>query len=324
MNRVPRKTYEKKISLVIPAFNEEDCVDELINRLLAIFRAESQYEFECLIIENGSRDSTWDRLVLKTSNDKRFRLIRLSRNFGMDGALTAGIDLVSGDALILMAADLQDPPEFIPEFLRKWEQGFENVYGLVASRKSTHPVRRFNSALFYKLAFYLSNGQIAQNASDFRLVDRKVYLAVRTMREKNRFVRGLFSWVGFKSVGIELARQPRFAGRSNAHTLVVFDLALKGIFANSYKPLRLISLTGFLLSFVSLVSIPILTSFWIIRGVPFSGFGTLVAFNLVSFSLIIGALGIIAEYLSLNYEEVKGRPSYLICEDSALAQPRKL
>jgi dolichol-phosphate mannosyltransferase len=143
------------------------------------------------------------------------------------------------------------------------------------------------------------------------------------MGEKNRFVRGLFSWVGFKSIGVELARHPRFAGRSNAHTSVVLDLALKGIFANSYKPLRLISLSGFLLSFISIVSIPILTAFWIVRGVPFGGFGTLVAFNLVAFSLVIGALGIIAEYLSLNYEEVRGRPSYVISEDSTQAQPRE-
>lgn len=307
---------KKKISIVIPAFNEEACVEELVNRLGEVFKSEIVYDFECVIVENGSTDGTWDELCKVTKGDYRFRLVKLSRNFGMDGGLTAGIDLVSGDALVLMAADLQDPPELIPKFLREWEDGFENIYGLITSRKSSHPVRRLNSWLFYKIAHYLSNGQIIKNASDFRLVDKKVYLAVRAMKERNRFVRGLFAWVGFKSVSIEMARPERFAGESNAHTAVVLDLAIKGMFSNSYKPLKLISTTGLFLSLTSLTLVPVLATYWIVNGVPFNGFGTLVAINLVVFSFLIGALGILAEYLALNYEEVKKRPHYVISVDS--------
>jgi dolichol-phosphate mannosyltransferase len=305
---------KKTISIVIPAFNEEECIDELVGRLTRVFNLETNYLFECLIIENGSTDNTWLKLKSTTYGDSRFRPIKLSRNFGMDGGLTAGIDLVKGDALVLMAADLQDPPELIPDFLRKWEQGYENIYGLIVSRNSSHPLRRVNSWLFYKIAHYLSNGQIIKNASDFRLVDRKVYLAVRSMGERNRFVRGLFAWVGFKSIPIELPRPPRYAGESNAHTSI--DLAIKGILSNSYKPLKLISTLGLGLSLLSIFLVPVFAVFWVVAGVPFSGFGTIVALNLIIFSFLIGALGILAEYLALNYEEVKGRPSYVVSIDS--------
>ncbi|MEY4657229.1 MAG: hypothetical protein RL466_42 [Actinomycetota bacterium] len=316
MRSTTKDIQKKRISLVIPAFNEEDCVEELVRRLALVFEAENSYIFECLIVENGSTDGTWNELRKFTSEDSRFRLIQLSRNFGMDGGLTAGIDLVSGDALVLMAADLQDPPEMIPQFIRKWEEGFENVYGLIISRSTSRPLRRLNSWLFYKIAHYLSNGQIVKNASDFRLVDKKVYMAVRSMKERNRFVRGLFAWVGFKSTPVEMNRPSRFAGESNAHTFVVLDLAIKGMFSNSYKPLKLISSVGLLLSFLSLILVPVLGIAWIVTGVPFNGFGTLVALNLVIFSLVIGALGILAEYMALNYEEVKARPHYVISLDS--------
>lgn len=316
MRSTTKDIQKKRISLVIPAFNEEDCVEELVRRLALVFEAENSYIFECLIVENGSTDGTWNELRKFTSEDSRFRIIQLSRNFGMDGGLTAGIDLVSGDALVLMAADLQDPPEMIPQFIRKWEEGFENVYGLIISRSTSRPLRRLNSWLFYKIAHYLSNGQIVKNASDFRLVDKKVYMAVRSMKERNRFVRGLFAWVGFKSTPVEMKRPSRFAGESNAHTFVVLDLAIKGMFSNSYKPLKLISSVGLLLSFLSLILVPVLGIAWIVTGVPFNGFGTLVALNLVIFSLVIGALGILAEYMALNYEEVKARPHYVISRDS--------
>ena len=136
----------------------------------------------------------------------------------MDGGLTAGLNVIDADAVVLMAADLQDPPEFIPEMIRKWEEGYENVYGVVTERRGTGPVRRMNSRLFYWVAGKLTDDRITSNASDFRLVDRKVYEAVRSMEERNRFVRGLFSWVGFKSIGLPMVRAPRFAGESKAYS----------------------------------------------------------------------------------------------------------
>ena len=305
---------KKLISLIIPAYNEEDCVEELFNRLVKVFSAEAKYDFEVVIIENGSIDSTWDKLQVISSKDSRFKILKLSRNFRMDGGLTAGLDFIKGDACVLMTADLQDPPELIPDFLRLWEQGYENIYGVITKREGTGPIRTMNSKLFYLLAGKLTDGRIPRNASDFRLVDRKVYVAVRGMTERNRFVRGLFAWAGFKSIGVPMERPPRFGGVSNAHTLKVLDLAFKGIFAHSYKPLRLITVFGFILSALSFISIVPLFFLWLFVGVPFAGFGTLVGLFLLVFGIISLMLGILSEYVGLIYEEVKSRPNYLVTE----------
>jgi glycosyltransferase involved in cell wall biosynthesis len=303
---------KKLISIIIPAYNEEECVDELAHRLQQLFLVEKNYSFEVLIIENGSTDQTWEKLKNIAEQDARFIVLQLSRNFRMDGGLTAGLDFVRGDACVLMTADLQDPPELISEFLRKWEMGWENVYGVLTKREGTGPVRTLNSKLFYWLAGKLTDGNLPKNASDFRLVDKKVYESVRGMSERNRFVRGLFAWVGFKSIGIPMERPPRFGGVSNAHTFKVIDLAFKGIFANSYKPLRFITVFGLALSFISIISIIPLAFLWIFLGVPFAGFGTLVSLFLLILGFLSLMLGILSEYVGLIYEEVKARPNFIV------------
>ena len=305
---------KKLISLIIPAYNEEDCVEELFNRLDAVFATEPQYDFEVVIVENGSIDSTWVKLQAIAEKDSRFKILKLSRNFRMDGGLTAGLDFIKGDACVLMTADLQDPPELIPQFLRYWEQGYENIFGVITKREGTGPIRTMNSKLFYWLAGKLTDGRIPRNASDFRLVDRKVYEAVKSMTERNRFVRGLFAWAGFNSIGVPMERPPRFGGVSNAHTLKVLDLAFKGIFAHSYKPLRLITVFGFVLSGLSFISIVPLFFLWLFVGVPFAGFGTLVGLFLLVFGIVSLMLGILSEYVGLIYEEVKARPNYVVSE----------
>ncbi len=300
--------------MIIPAYNEEDCVDELFTRLKNIFDTERQYNFEVVIVENGSLDSTWTKLQNIAEQDNRFKILKLSRNFRMDGGLTAGLDYIKGDACVLMTADLQDPPELIPQFLRFWEQGYENIYGVITKREGTGPIRTMNSKLFYWLAGKLTDGRIPPNASDFRLVDKKVYSAVKGMTERNRFVRGLFAWAGFNSIGVPMERPPRFGGVSNAHTLKVLDLAFKGVFAHSYKPLRLITVFGFILSALSFVSILSLFFLWLFIGVPFAGFGTLVGLFLLVFGIVSLMLGILSEYVGLIYEEVKARPNYVVSE----------
>ena len=304
----------KSISIVIPAYNESDCIPELTSRLAKVMDQNSQYSWEVIIIENGSLDDSWQQLVKVSKSDDRFKLVRLSRNFRMDGGLTAGLDFVTTDACILMTADLQDPPEFIPRLLEKWEEGYENVYGVILKRKGTKLVRRFNSKLFYKVAGSLTNGGIPENASDFRLVDRKVYEVVRIMTERNRFVRGLFAWVGFKSIGIPMVREPRFAGESNAHSFKVIELAFKGIFAHSYKPLRFISIFGVLLFGISFLSLIGLTITWFTVGVPFAGFGSIIALILCGFGFQALLLGIVSEYLAMIYEEAKSRPNFIVSE----------
>ena len=236
----------------------------------------------------------------------------------MDGGLTAGLNYVNGAACVLMTADLQDPPELISDFLRLWEQGYENIYGVITKRDGTGPIRKLNSNLFYFVAGKLTDGRIPRNASDFRLVDKKVYEAVKGLDERNRFVRGLFAWVGFKSIGVPMVRPPRFAGVSNAHSWKVIDLAFKGIFANSYKPLKLITVFGILMSGISFLSIIPLSIIWLLKGVPFAGFGTLVAVALLVFGLLSLMLGIISEYVGLIYEEVKGRPNFIVSDTRGL------
>ena len=305
-------TDKKLISVIVPAYNEEDCVEELARRLSAVFDANSMYEFEAIIVENGSVDRTWELLEKISNEDSRFKIVRLARNFRMDGGLTAGLHYASGEAAVLMTADLQDPPELISDFILKWEEGYENIYMVVTERTGTGPIRTFNSKAFYWLAGKLTDGRIPRNASDYRLVDRKVYEAVRSMDERNRFVRGLFAWVGFKSIGIEAVRAERFGGVSNAHSLKVIDLAFKGIFSHSYIPLKIITLTGVTLSGTSFVAFVAFAITWIFDGVPFAGFGTLVSLALLAFGILTFMLGLIAEYVGLIYEEVKQRPNFIV------------
>lgn len=181
---------KKKIAVIAPAYNESECVEELARQLAAVFDSEPAYDFEAIIVENGSTDDTMEKLLAINAADPRFKILQLARNFRMDGGLTAGLNVVDADAVVLMTADLQDPPDFIPDMIRAWEQGYENVYGVVTERGGVGPIRRMNSQLFYWLAGRLTDDRITSNASDFRLVDRKVYEAVRLMDERNRFVRG--------------------------------------------------------------------------------------------------------------------------------------
>ncbi len=300
------------ISVVFCAFNEGACVIPLMQELQTVAASEPNYDFEFVGVENGSLDDTFEKLSALAQQDSRLTVVQLSRNFRLDGGLSAGLDHVRGDACVLMAADLQDPPRLIHEFLRHWEQGYENIYGLVRERPGVPWLRRFNSRLFYRVASTLSSGTLPIGASDFRLVDRRVYESVRKMRERNRFVRGLFAWAGFKSVGVPFDREERFAGESQAHSMKVLDLAVKGILAHSFVPLRLITLVGTSVFAVSLLSLPLLAILWVTRGVPFAGYGTIVALLSLGFGAIALMIGLVAEYVALVYEEVKQRPLYLV------------
>lgn len=302
----------RTVSIVIPCYNERDNIDELGRRLGLVFDAEPGYDFQVILVENGSADDTIDKALALHGRDPRFTVLQLARNFRMDGGLTAGLAHATGDAAVIMAGDLQDPPELIPEFLRKWEEGYEIVYQIVTARRGTGPIRRMNSWIFYQVANRLTGGKVPKNVSDFRLVDRRVYSVINTMQERNRFMRGLFAWVGFRSTGIEAERAPREAGVSGAHTFKVIDLALKGVMAHSYVPLKIISVFGLALSGLAAVALVVLAISWIAFGVPFPGFGTIVALILLLFGIVFTMLGILAEYIGLIYEEVKQRPNFVV------------
>ena len=304
----------KTLDIVTSAFNEEDCIVELFTRINSSMSEHPDYDWRLIICDNGSTDSTWLHILELSKRHPNILGIRMSRSFTFDQALTCGLDQATADVIVIMASDLQDPPELISEFIRKWEEGYENIYMVVTKRGGTGPLRRFNSRLFYWVAARLTGESIPQNASDFRLVDRKVYEAVRMMNERNRFVRGLFAWVGFKSIGVKAERPPRFAGTSGAHSLKVIDLALKGIFAHSYLPLKLITLAGVTLSVLSIVTLVPLAALWLFVGVPFAGFGTVISVLLLFFGLLSFMIGIVAEYVGLVYEEVKQRPNFVVAE----------
>lgn len=311
----------KKISILTSAYNEAECVEELACRLGTVFDQLTTYDFEAIVVENGSEDDTFERLEAIRLHDPRFKIIQLARNFRMDGGLTAGLASVDADAVVLMTADLQDPPEMIPRFVARWEEGYENVYGIVTVRRGTGRMRRMNSRLFYWLIGKLTGHLIPPNASDFRLLDRRVYEVVRTMDERNRFVRGLVAWVGFRSIGVEHEREERFAGTSKAHSRGVIQLAVKAILAHSQIPLVIIPLVGIGLFAASIVALVVLTIDWATLGVPFPGFGTIVALMVMLFGILFCLLGIVSIYIGQIYEEVKGRPNFIVRQTLGFDSP---
>jgi polyisoprenyl-phosphate glycosyltransferase len=302
----------RMISIVTPAYNEEDNVEELTRRLAEVAAANPAYDFEVIVVENGSTDATFERLLEARRRDPRVKILRLSRNFGADGGVTSGLSYAQGDAAVIMSADLQDPPELISEFIKAWEEGYENVFQIVTKREGTSAMRRMNSQAFYWLINAMTGGLFPRNVSDFRLVDRRVYETVNSMNEHNRFMRGMFYWVGFRSKGIEHARAPRFAGESKANTRTVLALAVKGILSYSYVPLRAITYMGMAVSLGAFLLLFYVVFRAVFHGVPFAGYGTIMSVMLLMFGFLFTMLGVVAEYVGLIYEEVKQRPNFIV------------
>lgn len=304
----------KTVDVIAPVYNEEDCLREFASQMLQVFDSEKEYEFRLILVENGSSDTSWAIINELSKSDTRISCVKLTRNFGMDAGITAGLEFANADAVVLMASDLQDPPSAIPLFLRKWEEGFDNVFAIVSKRVGISIIRKMNSQIFYWLANKMAGHAIPRNVSDFRLLTRKAYETLRGLREANRVIRGLVGWMGFKSIGIRVDRPPRFGGTSKAHTWRVVGLGVRAILAHSYAPLRLISITGVALSLFSLISLVTTSILFIFHGVPFPGFGTIISVIILLFGILFLMLGIISEYLALVYEEVKRRPLFLIDE----------
>lgn len=308
----------KLISIVSPAYNEADNIPELTRRLQEMFEQNPGYDFEVIIVENGSADATYARLIEANAADPRFKVVQLARNFGADGGVAAGLADATGDAAVIMCADLQDPPELITEFIKAWDEGYENIYQIVTKREGTNWVRRMNSQAFYWLINALTDGLFPCNVSDFRLVDKAVYQTINRMHEHNRFTRGMFYWAGFRSKGIEHVRPPRFAGKSKANTRTVLALAVKGILSYSYVPLRFITYMGMGISAFAFLYLAYIVLYIVFKadffGVPPAGYGTIMGVMLLMFGFLFTMLGVVAEYVGLVYEEVKGRPNFVVRE----------
>jgi dolichol-phosphate mannosyltransferase len=307
------------LDIITSAYNEKECLPEFFRRITNVMSIESKYDFRVIVIDNGSIDSTWELICNESKNNKNIVGIRMSRKFSLDAAFTCGLDYETADVAIIMTSDLQDPPEVIPKLLREFEKGYDQVLAKILKRESVPLLRRVLSKIFYKLANAMTSGMLPESVSDFRLVNKRTYTAIRRLRESHRFLRGLGAWVGFRTSQIEIERPPRFAGESKwlgMSFLRVVGVASKSILAYSAKPLAWVSILGLAMSVFSIFSLFLLAIFWIVFGVPFAGFGSLVGVMVLGFSLIMFAIGILAQYLGLIYEEVKQRPLYLVTETS--------
>jgi dolichol-phosphate mannosyltransferase len=310
---------KKLISVCAPAYNESDCIGELVRRLGVVADALAQkYDFEFIICENGSSDDTFQKLLAARDRDPRVKIVRLARNFWAEGALTAALAHAQGDAAVLMYSDLQDPPEYIPEFVARWEEGYKNVYAIVTNRSGESPFRRFLARGYYWLVNRLSDMPAPRNVSDFRLVDRIAYRTFLEMPERYRVMRHMWAWMGFRSVGIETERPARGGGHSHFNFWATFHSALRTILAQTRTPLVFIPMFGLGCAAVSMA----LLGFEIVRasffGVPFGGFGTIVALMLLLFSLLFAFLWMVSEYIGMIYEEVRHRPVYIVSQTDGL------
>lgn len=308
-------TSKKMISIAIPAYNEENNLLELIERLQNVFsHLDEKYRFEVVICENGSSDSSFEMLKVLNSQDERIKTIRLVRNFNMEGGMMAALAHVEGDACVIMSADLQDPPEMIPTLIEKWELGFENVYTVITKRHGEGIARRIAAQTFYWMMHKVSDHPVPRNASDFRLVSKGAYEAFNRMPERVRLIRAVWGWLGFRSFGIEYERPARRAGVSSFKPFVTAPYAIRSILGSSYTPLRVIPLVGIAISLLSFIAIGVMSFVWIWFGVPFQGFGSLVALNLLMFGLVFLFMGILSEYVGVIHEEIRQRPSFLVAE----------
>lgn len=302
---------KKLISIVVPIYNEDLGIHELINQLTKFINKKNAYDFELILVENGSIDNSFKILEQFAEKDTRIKVVQLAKNVGCDGGIEAGMQYAKGDGLVIMMADLQEPIELITEFIKKWEQGYEIVYGKVKKRTGKF-FRNLSSILFYKLINLLTGNMFPENASDFRLIDKKVYLTINNMEERNKYLRGLIAWTGFKQIGIPFDRNSRFAGESKANFINVLKVAVNGIFSFSYLPLRFVTGLGITITITSFLMICFYLYLFIVHGREAPGTTTIILLTLSLFGVLFFVLGIISEYLVRIYEEVKKRPTYII------------
>ena len=303
------------VTLVIAAFNEAEALPLLHPRLAAALDAMPDIDGRVLYVDDGSRDGTWDVLQQLAASDPRVALLRLARNFGKEPALTAGLDHVDTDAAIVLDADGQDPPELVPAFVAKWREGYDVVYGTRSRRDGESWFKRFTAAAFYRVMNRLSNIPVPPDTGDFRLVSRRVLAALRQTRERQRFMKGLFAWVGFRQVALAYERAPRIAGRSKFSYWRLWNLALEGITSFSTLPLRMATYIGVLTALVAFGWGSWIIARTLLWGDPVQGWPSLMTVVLFLGGIQLMALGIVGEYLGRTYIEVKQRPLYLVSDE---------
>lgn len=298
------------ISCIVPVYNEEPNVDAFFKALHDELK-KLTHQFEIIIVDDGSKDHTVSK-VLKLKEEIDIKLIALSRNFGKETALTAGLEHCQGDVAILMDADFQHPIEVLPEFLKQWSEGYDMVYGVRDNRDHESPVKRHLSHLFYWLMSKITHIDVPNGAGDFRLLDRKVIDAINLFQERTRFMKGLYAWIGFKKVAVPFAVQKRAAGDSSWGLSRLAELAITGITSFSDVPLRVWGFIGFVISLISLIYAIYFVTITLIYGADLPGFPSLIVAVMFLGGIQLLSIGILGEYIARIFTEVKQRPKYLV------------
>jgi polyisoprenyl-phosphate glycosyltransferase len=298
-------------SIVVPVYNEQEVLAETCRRLRQVMETTGG-AFEIIFVDDGSRDGSVAILEEVARRDPAVKIVSLSRNFGQQAAISAGLAAASGKAMVIIDADLQDPPEVIPKMIEKWKEGFEVVYGRRAERKGETLFKRFTAAAFYRVLKSLTEHEIPVDTGDFRLIDRKVAEALGQLPEKSRYLRGLISWTGFKTAAVPYVREQRWAGVTKYPFRKMLRLSLDAITSFSYKPLKAASWAGGILAAAAFVGVVVALFRGLVGGAPVLSFGLLVGLILFSNGIILLALGVLGEYVARIYEEAKNRPLYLV------------
>ena len=303
----------KRISLVIPVYFEEKVVEECYNRVSKVLKNLNNYEYEIIFINDGSKDKTQEILENISIKDKNVKIISFSRNFGHQAAVTAGLKETTGDAVIIMDADMQDPPEIIPNMIGLWENGNEVIYGKRKSRKGESKFKLLSAKVFYRFLNVLSDVDIPQDTGDFRLVDKKIVKKMNSLPEHNKFLRGLWSWLGFKQCAYEYERKERFAGTTKYPLKKMLKLASDGIISFSTKPLKMVGILGIISIMISIIIlIYALISYFCNLNNLSAGWTSLMCTITFFAGVQLLSLWIISEYIGRIYDETKGRPQYII------------
>lgn len=302
----------KLVTILVPAYNEQEVLNMLYDRLKKIMDEISKYDFEILFVNDGSKDNSLQIMQELRQRDKRVCYLNLSRNFGKETGMIAGLDYSKGDAVIIIDADLQDPPELIPEMLKYWEEGYDDVYAKRRSRKGETWLKKFTSTMYYKVLQAFTKIQIQKDTGDFRLLDRRCVEALKAMRESQRYTKGLFSWIGYNKKEILYDRDPRAAGKTKWNYKKLVDLSIDGITSFTTSPLRWSAIIGVIVSIIGFIYMLYIIIKTIIFGIEVPGYASTMVVILFLGGIQLIFLGVIGEYLGRAFYETKGRPLYFI------------
>lgn len=318
MDNSPNGNTRPLLSVVVPCHNEQDNVGPLLEKLIPVLSSLGS-DFEVILVNDGSSDQTLERLREARENNDRVKYISLSRNFGHEAASTAGLRRATGKAVVLMDADLQDPPEVIVELVERWQEGYELVFATRSDRAGESWLKRFTSAVFYRVLRKVVNFDFPADTGDFRLMSRPVVDGFLRMPERNRFVRGMVAWTGFRSTSVEYTRAPRRSGQTNYNYGKLVVLALDAVTGFSAVPIRLVSLFGFFVTGLSVIGTMWIVFNKLLLGIPIPGYAFLVTGVLFLGGVQILMLGMIGEYVGRIYVETQRRPLYLVSESGGLS-----